>query len=105
MDIFCKIINKEVPTEFLFEDDDLVVFADIHPSAPVHYLIVSKRHIETINDAKEEDAEFLGKMILAGGKAADQLNIKDGYKLVFNVNKKGGQEVFHIHLHLIGGWK
>lgn len=103
-DIFCKITNKEIEADILFEDEDLVVFADIQPSAPVHYLVVPKKHIPTIHDAKKEDAQLLGKMILAAQKAADKLNISDGYKLAFNVKEKGGQEVPHIHLHLLGGW-
>lgn len=105
MDIFCKIINKEVDADLLFEDDDLVVIADIRPSAPVHYLIIPKKHISTVHDVEEEDVELLGKMIIAAKKAANKLGISDGYKLTFNVGKNGGQEVDHIHLHLLGGWK
>lgn len=104
MDIFCKIIKGETDTQFLFEDDDLIIFQDIKPSAPVHYLIVSKKHLETINDAQDEDLELLGRMIFAGKKAAQMLNVSDGYKLIFNVGEKGGQVINHIHLHLLGGW-
>ena len=103
-DIFCKIVNGETGTKFMFEDDDLIVFADIMPKAPVHYLVVSKKHIPTINDANEQDKELLGKMVLAGKKAAQDLDIQDGYKLIFNVGKDGGQVVPHIHLHILGGW-
>ncbi|MEX2145091.1 MAG: HIT domain-containing protein, partial [Candidatus Spechtbacterales bacterium] len=77
---------------------------DIIPKAPVHYLVVPKKHITTINDAEEGDLEILGKMILTGKEVARKLDIEDGYKLVFNVGKNGGQEVPHIHLHVIGGW-
>lgn len=104
-DIFCKILNGETDTEFLIENEDLVVFADINPSAPVHYLVVPRKHIETINQAQQEDVELLGKMILAGKEAAKKLDTDTGYKLVFNVGKDGGQVIPHIHLHILGGWK
>ena len=104
MDIFCKIIKGETDTQFLFEDDALIIFQDIKPSAPVHYLIVSKKHLETINDAQEEDLELLGRMIFAGKKAAQMLNVSDGYKLIFNIGQKGGQVINHIHNHILGGW-
>ncbi|MDX1535676.1 MAG: HIT domain-containing protein [Candidatus Spechtbacterales bacterium] len=103
-DVFCKIINGEIDSEVLFEEEDLVVFADANPSAPVHYLVVPKKHIETIHDATEKDSELLGRVILAAKRAADELGISDGYKLSFNVKDKGGQEVPHVHLHLRGGW-
>lgn len=103
-DVFCKIIEGEIESEFLFETEELVVLKDIAPKAPVHYLVVPRKHIETINDAKEEDTELLGKMILTAQKAVQELKIDEGYKLVFNVGKNGGQEVPHIHLHILGGW-
>ena len=103
-DIFCKITKGETDTEFLFETDELVAFKDIAPKAPVHYLVVSKKHIPTIHDAKEEDTELLGKMIMAGQRVAREKEVGEGYKLIFNVGKKGGQEVPHIHLHILGGW-
>lgn len=104
-DIFCKIIEGEVKSEFFFENDDLVVLKDIAPKAPVHYLVVPRKHIPTINDAAEEDSQLLAGMILAGQKTAKELGIDSGYKLIFNVGKEGGQEVPHIHLHILGGWK
>lgn len=103
-DVFCKIVNKEIDADILFEEEELVVFADANPSAPVHYLVVPKKHIPTVHDAAEEDTELLGRMILAAQKAAEELGIADGYKLSFNVKEKGGQEVPHVHLHLRGGW-
>lgn len=103
-DIFCKIVKGETNTKFLFENKNLVIFADIQPKAPLHYLVVSRKHIATINDVKEEDTELLGSMILAAADAARMLGLMDGYKLIFNVGEKAGQLVPHIHLHLLGGW-
>ncbi len=104
--LFCKIIKGEVPSEFLFEDDAFVVFRDINPHAPVHLLIVPKRHIRSINDLTEDDQETLGQMFMIAKDMAKREGVdKSGYKLLFNVEKGGGQMVFHLHLHLIGGWK
>lgn len=91
-------------TKFLFEEDDLVVFADIHAAAPIHHLVVSRKHIATINDVMDGDTELLGRMILAGKRAARMLETSGGYKLIFNVGAGGGQVVPHIHLHLLGGF-
>ena len=104
-DVFCKIRDKELPADVLFEDDDLMVIKNIAPKTPVHYLVIPKKHIATINAAAQEDTELLGNMILAAQNAARELNIQNGYKLSFNVEQGGGQEVFHIHLHLVGGWE
>ncbi len=102
--IFCKIIKKEIPTDVVYEDEDIFAFKDIHPLAPVHILIIPKKHIETIDDLEEKDKELAGKMILASKKLSRDLKIaEDGYKLLFRVKKHGGQEVDHLHLHLIGG--
>lgn len=103
-DVFCKILSGEIKTDFLIENKTLVVFKDIKPKAPVHYLVVSRKHIETIDDAGQNDVELLGQMILAGKEAAGKLGLVGNYKLVFNVGKGGGQEIFHLHLHLLGGW-
>ena len=104
--IFCKIANKEIPTEFLYEDDLVAAFRDIHPIAPVHVLVIPKKHIGSITDLTEADEQLMGKLILAAKKIADDLKIsKEGYKLLFRVGRHGGQEVEHIHLHLIGGAK
>lgn len=104
--LFCKIVNREIPSELLFEDDSFVVFRDINPQAPVHLLIVPKKHIRSINDLKPEDNEIISEIIIVAKNMAKEQGInKSGYKLVFNVEKGGGQEIFHIHLHLIGGWK
>ncbi|MCK5542024.1 MAG: histidine triad nucleotide-binding protein [Desulfobacterales bacterium] len=104
--LFCKIVNKEIPSEFLYEDDAFVVFRDINPQAPVHLLIVPKKHIRSINDLTDDDKEIISEIFMVGKKIAKIENVnKSGYKLVFNVEKGGGQVIFHIHLHLIGGWK
>ena len=104
--LFCKIVNKEIPTEFLYEDDTFVVFKDIKPHAPVHLLIVPKTHIRSINDLTDDHKQIIGDIFMLGKKMAkDQGVDKSGYKLLFNVEKGGGQVIFHIHLHLIGGWE
>ncbi len=104
--LFCKIVKGEVPSKFLFEDDSFVVFRDIHPHAPVHILIVPKRHIRSINDLTTDDDEIIGKMFIIARDMAKKEGVdKSGYKLLFNVERGGGQMVFHLHLHLIGGWK
>lgn len=102
--LFCKIINKEIPTDFLHEDEDILAFRDIHPLAPVHILVIPKKHIETVANIEEKDAELMGKIIWLAKNLAEKEGIaKNGYKLLFRVNQYGGQEVPHLHLHLIGG--
>jgi histidine triad (HIT) family protein len=104
--IFCKIVNGEIPTTLLYKNEDLVVFRDINPHAPVHILIVSTRHIRSVNDLTEEDSKIVSDMIMAGKMMAEKEGIsQSGYKLLFNVEKGGGQVIFHLHMHLIGGWK
>jgi len=104
--VFCKIVNGEIPTEFLYEDDTLVVFRDINPHAPVHILIVPKKHIRSINDLTENDREIISHMVMVGKDIAKKESVdSSGYKLLFNVERGGGQVIFHLHLHLIGGWK
>ena len=106
MCIFCKIAKKEILKDFAYEDSEIVAFPDIHPVAPVHILIIPKRHIESVNELQKEDRELAGNMILAAKGLARKLKIsQDGYKLLFRTGKHGGQEVEHLHLHLIGGAK
>jgi len=103
--LFCGIVNGQVPSEFLYEDDDFVVFKDIHPAAPVHLLLVPKKHIRSINDLQKEDKAIIsGLFMIAADMAKKQGVNESGYKLLFNVEKGGGQVIFHLHLHLIGGW-
>ncbi len=102
--LFCKIINKEIPSDTVYEDKEVYAFNDIHPLAPVHILIIPKKHIKSMNDIAEDDTELIGKMFLIAKELAQKNGIsEDGYKLLFRTGKHGGQEVPHIHLHLIGG--
>jgi len=104
--IFCDIINGKMGTKFLYESDTLVVFKDINPAAPVHLLIVPRKHIRSINDLEQEDKKIVSEMIMAGKDMAKKEGVaKSGYKLIYNVEKGGGQIIFHLHLHLIGGWE
>lgn len=104
--LFCKIVSREVPSTFLYEDDTYVVFRDIRPAAPVHLLLVPKVHIRSINDLEDTHDALVGGLFTLAGKMAAQEGVKDsGYKLLFNVEKGGGQEIFHLHLHLLGGWQ
>jgi len=102
--LFCKIAAGEMDTEFLYEDENIVAFKDINPMAPVHILIVPKKHIPTVNHIAEADTELVGNLIMIARKMAENQNIaEEGYRLVFNCGEKGGQEVQHLHLHLLGG--
>ena len=102
--LFTKIINREIPADIIYENDDIIAFNDINPQAPVHVLIVPKKEIKTLNHLEVEDQEIIGKMFIAAKKLAKELNIdENGYRTVFNCNDHGGQTVFHIHLHLLGG--
>ena len=102
--VFAKIIRKELPADIVYEDDDIIAFRDINPQAPVHLLIVPKVEIATVNDIRPEQAELIGKLVLTAQRlAADAGIAEDGYRLVINCNRHGCQEVFHLHLHLIGG--
>ena len=102
---FCRIVNRETATHFLYENDKLVVFKDINPHAPVHLLIVPKKHIRSINDLRDEDREIISDIIMVAQEMAKQHGVsKSGYRIFFNVERGGGQVIFHLHLHLIGGW-
>ena len=103
--IFCKIINKELPADIVYEDDYIVAFPDINDLAPVHILVVPRQHIQSINELSGKDGETLaGQLVMTAQRIAKEQGIaEDGYKLLFRVNKHGQQEVPHIHLHLIGG--
>lgn len=102
--LFCKIANKEIQAEIVYEDDQIMAFKDISPQAPVHLLIVPRVHIATLNDTLEAHQALLGHMVLTARQLAKQFHIDEaGYRLNFNCNEDGGQTVFHIHLHLLGG--
>lgn len=100
--IFCKIAAGSIPSNKLYEDEDVIVFHDIRPLAKIHFLIVPKTHIETLKDCKPEHQALLGKMMLLAAQLAAEQGLV-GYKTVMNVGREGGQEVFHIHLHVFGG--
>ena len=103
--IFCKINNRELPADFICENAKLAAFKDVRPKAPIHILIVPKKHIHSIIEVGPEDGGLLTELILAAQKIARDLKLdKSGYKLVFNVGRGGGQLVDHLHLHLLGGW-
>jgi len=102
--IFCKIIKKEIPAVVLFQDDEIMAIKDIRPLAPVHILIFPIKHIESINDFENKDAEMIGRMVLMAKQIAKDLDTAEGgYKLLWRNGEWGGQEVPHVHLHLIGG--
>ena len=102
--IFLKIIRKEIPADIVYEDEEILAFYDIHPIAPVHILVVPKKPIESIATMDDEDAAVVGRMFLVARDIARDLNISEkGYKLLIRVGKDGGQEVPHLHLHLLGG--
>jgi len=105
-DVFCKIVAGEIPSEYrLLETEALIVIKDIAPKAPVHYLVIPKKHIATIDEATQEDVTLLGAMVLAGQEVAQKSGVAGAYKLFFNVGERGGQKVPHIHLHVLGGGK
>ena len=98
--IFCRIVQKTVPSDIVYEDEDFLVFPDIRPKAPIHLLILPKKHIVSLMDVNQEDNELVKELLLIAKKVAEEKNIK-GYKLQMNVGKDGGQEIDHIHLHLL----
>lgn len=102
--IFCKIAKKEIKTKIVYEEDGVIAFKDLHPIAPVHILIIPKKHIASIMDIEDNDQKLMGALIVAAKQIAEKCSIaKDGYKLLFRVGKFGGQEIQHVHLHLLGG--
>jgi histidine triad (HIT) family protein len=101
--IFCKIAAGQLPSSKVYEDEDLLVFHDIHPFARVHVLIIPKRHIATLADCTPEQERLLGKMLLLAPQLAKQLGLDAGFKTLINTGRGGGQEVFHIHVHVFGG--
>lgn len=102
--IFSKIIRREIPTDILYQDDLVTAFNDIHPQAPTHILIIPNHLIPTCNEVKASDEKALGRMITVAAKLAAEAGIaENGYRLIMNCNQHGGQEVYHIHMHLVGG--
>jgi len=104
--LFCKIARKEIPSKIVYEDEDTVAFEDIKPQAPLHVLIIPRRHIAKISDLTDADALIAGKLSVAAKKVAAARGLDEsGYRIVLNCNRDAGQEVFHIHAHLLGGRK
>ena len=102
--IFSKIIRKEIPAQIVYEDDEVLAFRDINPQAPTHILIIPKKAIATLNDLQPEDAVLIGKLYLVARQLASEMGFaEEGYRTVFNCNRHGGQEVYHLHLHLLAG--
>ena len=104
--VFCKIISGEIKTDFLYKDDDVVAFKDIKPATPVHFLVVPVKHIPNPDAIADEDRAIFGKMFQVAGKVAKELGIEEsGYRMVVNIGPDAGQEIFHIHIHILGGKK
>jgi histidine triad (HIT) family protein len=101
--IFKKIIDREIPAEIVFEDDLCVAFKDINPAAPTHLIVIPKREIPTVNDVSEEDEQIVGHLFAAMAKIAAQLGLDGGYRVVTNCGRDAGQEVMHLHFHLLAG--
>ena len=106
--IFCRIVKGELPAKKIYEDDELIVFPDIHPAAPVHLLMVPREHFATLADAQPRHVALLGKMLLLAPLLAREQGATNGYRVVINNGPDGGQEVYHLHVHVLGGarpWK
>ena len=101
--IFCKIIRNEIPSSRVYEDEDVLVFKDIHPSAPVHLLVIPKRHITGLSAVASADQQVLGKMMLVASQVAQEAGSTDGFRTIINDGRVGRQDVFHLHMHVLGG--
>ncbi|MBI2635118.1 MAG: histidine triad nucleotide-binding protein [Parcubacteria group bacterium] len=102
--IFCKIVKKEIPADIVLEDNEMMAFKDIRPKAPVHLLIIPKKHIGPINELDSENSAIIGQLTLKAKEAAEKMGVSEnGYRLVFNVGKDAGMEVDHLHMHLLAG--
>lgn len=101
--LFCKIEKGEIPSDRVYEDEDVIVFKDLYPKADVHLLIVPRKHIASLNELLPEDRQLMGKMMLLLPKLAREQGLNQGFRTIINTGKGGGQEVFHIHIHLLGG--
>jgi histidine triad (HIT) family protein len=102
--IFCKIAGKQIPSKIVFEDDKVVAFDDVNPQAPTHVLVVPRKHVASVAELTDADAGLMGHLLLAGGKVAKLKGIAEGgYRFVINTGRFGGQTVFHLHLHVLGG--
>jgi len=101
--IFCRIVKGELPSTKIYEDDEIVAFNDIQPIAPVHFMLVPRKHIPSLAEASADDAGVLGRMLALSGKLARQQGSTDGFRTVINTGRIGRQDVMHLHIHIIGG--
>lgn len=101
--LFCKIAAGDIPAEKLYEDDEVLAFRDIAPQAPVHFLVIPKKHIIDPSDVSEEDEKLIGKLMRIGSQIAAENGVGDGFRIIYNNGAKAGQAVFHIHMHILGG--
>lgn len=104
--IFCKIIKREIPSSIVYEDNEIIAFRDVNPQAPIHILVIPKKHISSLVDLKEEDEMVVGRIYTVINKIAEQEGIeKKGFRVIVNCGEDGGQEVKHLHFHILGGRK
>jgi len=101
--IFCKIIRGEIQSDKVYEDSDILAFRDVHPKAPVHFMLVPKRHVATLYDVGERDKAALGKILMLVGRLAREQGASDGFRTIVNTGRVGNQEVMHVHVHVLGG--
>ncbi|HEX3096191.1 MAG TPA: histidine triad nucleotide-binding protein [Usitatibacter sp.] len=101
--IFCKIVRGEIPSHKVYEDDDMLAFQDIHPQAPVHFMIIPKRHIDSLAAAGPADEAVLGRMFGIAGRLAREQGLADGFRTIVNTGRIGRQDVYHLHIHILGG--
>ncbi|MFO8101817.1 MAG: histidine triad nucleotide-binding protein [Dehalococcoidia bacterium] len=103
--IFCQIVNKEVPSDLIYEDDELIAFRDIQPQAPVHFLVLPRKHIPSLAEMKDEDFHIVGDMARVAVELARKEGVADAFRTVMNCGEDGGQTVWHVHMHVLGGRK
>jgi len=101
--VFCKIVRGEIPCRKVYEDADVLAFDDVNPRAPVHFMLIPKRHVATLYDVGERDQAALGKIMLLAGRLAHEQGARDGFRVVVNTGRVGHQEVMHVHVHVLGG--
>jgi histidine triad (HIT) family protein len=101
--IFCRIVEGKIPSRKVYEDDDMLAFHDINPQAPVHFMIVPKRHIDSLAACQESDAPLLGRLFAVAGRLASQQGATDGFRTIVNTGRVGRQDVYHLHIHILGG--
>ena len=101
--IFCRIVAGEIPSRKIYEDDDILAFHDIQPAAPIHFLVIPKKHIASLGDADAADAALLGKLLVVAARLARENGCEQGFRTIINTGRVGGQEVPHLHIHILGG--